>query len=75
LRARARRRAGAAHRHSRRLQKGKRENGKAQTVAVTVSVGCAARSGERRSPAEVLKAADQALYKAKAKGRNRVIAA
>ena len=44
-------------------------------VKVTISVGCAVRGGERKSASEVLKAADQALYRAKAKGRNRVVAA
>ncbi len=44
-------------------------------VSVTVSGGCAERGPQRRSAAEVLKSADQALYKAKAKGRNRVLSA
>lgn len=44
-------------------------------VSVTVSAGCAARTAERRGVGEVLKAADQALYKAKEKGRNRVVQA
>ncbi|HVF36161.1 MAG TPA: GGDEF domain-containing protein [Candidatus Saccharimonadia bacterium] len=44
-------------------------------VSVTISVGCAMRGTERHNPSEVLKAADQALYRAKAKGRNRVVAA
>ena len=44
-------------------------------VGVTVSVGCAARGNDRKGASEVLRAADQALYKAKAKGRNRVVTA
>ncbi len=45
---------------------------KAVDVEVTVSAGVAMRNATRREPSEVLKAADQALYQAKAKGRNRV---
>lgn len=41
-------------------------------VSVTVSGGLASRSPQRRLASEVLKAADQALYKAKERGRNRV---
>jgi diguanylate cyclase (GGDEF)-like protein len=37
---------------------------------VTVSIGVASSNGERLTPAEVMRAADQALYRAKAKGRN-----
>jgi diguanylate cyclase (GGDEF)-like protein len=44
-------------------------------VGVTVSIGCAARGADRRAASEVQRAADQALYKAKAKGRNRVVTA
>ncbi len=39
-------------------------------VSVTVSMGVAERGLEQRSPEEVLKAADQALYNAKSAGRN-----
>ncbi|MEP6882800.1 MAG: GGDEF domain-containing protein [Dokdonella sp.] len=42
-------------------------------VKVTVSIGLAERAEDLRSATEVLKAADKALYSAKAKGRNRVI--
>ena len=44
------------------------------SVKVTVSIGLAERTDDLRSPGEVLKAADKALYAAKAKGRNRVMA-
>ncbi len=40
--------------------------------AVTVSIGVAERAVEMRSPHELLKMADQALYDAKSHGRNRV---
>jgi diguanylate cyclase (GGDEF)-like protein len=43
-------------------------------VSVTISIGVAQRTTERRTPDEVIKAADRALYKAKEKGRNRVVA-
>lgn len=44
-------------------------------VSVTISVGLATRGEGRRGASEVLKAADQALYRAKGKGRNRVVEA
>jgi GGDEF domain-containing protein len=44
------------------------------TVRVTISAGLAERDATARAPAEVLKAADQALYRAKSKGRNCVVA-
>ena len=40
---------------------------------VTVSIGLALRDAQTRLASEVLKCADAALYKAKAKGRNRVV--
>lgn len=43
-------------------------------VQVTASIGVAPRSPARRGVDEVLKAADQCLYKAKDKGRNQVVA-
>jgi diguanylate cyclase (GGDEF)-like protein len=45
----------------------------AQTVSVTVSIGVAERTGRQADPAQVIKAADQALYRAKEAGRNRVV--
>jgi len=51
---------------------GKMRRAKQKPVAVTVSMGIAERSAQRSEPKAVLKAADQALYQAKAKGRNRV---
>lgn len=43
---------------------------KAREVKVTISIGYAERSDKAGSPAQVLKAADKALYRAKKKGRN-----
>ena len=47
----------------------------ASEVKVTISIGLAERSEDLRLTTEVLKAADKALYSAKAKGRNRVVSA
>lgn len=41
-------------------------------VAVTISIGVAERDRQLREPLQVLKAADQALYRAKRRGRNQV---
>ncbi len=57
-----------------RNQEGKRQRGsreEGETVSVTVSIGVAA-SDEGLKPAEVLQEADQALYRAKRSGRNRL---
>jgi diguanylate cyclase (GGDEF)-like protein len=43
-----------------------------KTLSVTVSVGVAEPGGARQTPSQVLKAADEALYRAKHAGRNRV---
>jgi diguanylate cyclase (GGDEF)-like protein len=41
-------------------------------VSVTISIGVAERSAKSAMPDDVLKAADEALYRAKSKGRNQV---
>ena len=41
-------------------------------VSVTVSIGVAAWGEEMRTPSDVLKAADKALYRAKQRGRNQI---
>jgi diguanylate cyclase (GGDEF)-like protein len=41
-------------------------------IAVTVSIGAAEPNGRRKTPDQVIQAADQALYQAKEAGRNRV---
>lgn len=43
-----------------------------KTLSVTVSIGLAEAGGQHATPAEVLVAADRALYRAKEAGRNRV---
>ncbi|MFA9461026.1 sensor domain-containing diguanylate cyclase [Thiohalorhabdus sp. Cl-TMA] len=57
-------------------KKGAKKRGKGQgqggRVQVTVSAGLAERTGDRMRPQEVIKAADELLYRAKKKGRNRV---
>lgn len=50
----------------------KRNAKDASVVSVTISIGVAQRSGEHKTPEQVIKAADEALYRAKHGGRNRV---
>ncbi|HEY2497552.1 MAG TPA: GGDEF domain-containing protein [Candidatus Angelobacter sp.] len=60
-----------------RRKKGKSGVGRGskKQTNVTVSIGLAATNGDKLTPAEVMRMADQALYKAKAKGRNCTITA
>jgi two-component system cell cycle response regulator len=45
-----------------------------KSIDVTLSIGIAALAGARDTAADMLKRADQALYRAKRDGRNRVVA-
>ncbi|HEX5434906.1 MAG TPA: GGDEF domain-containing protein [Candidatus Angelobacter sp.] len=55
---------GSERRGKRRVRTGKKQTN------VTVSIGVASTSADQFTPSEVLRISDQALYKAKAKGRN-----
>lgn len=57
-----------------RSAKGTSKPPKRPAVQVTASIGVAQRGAARRAVEDVLKAADQCLYKAKDKGRNQVVA-
>ena len=46
----------------------------ARSIEVTISIGIAALDAATTTPPSVLKRADQALYRAKRDGRNRVVA-
>jgi len=48
--------------------------GGSRSIEVTISVGIAARMGPQDNVAQMLKRADEALYRAKRDGRNRVAA-
>ena len=56
-------------RESKPVKKGKK---RPRTLSVTVSIGLADSTGADASPDTILKKADQALYRAKQDGRNRV---
>jgi diguanylate cyclase (GGDEF)-like protein len=43
-----------------------------ESVSVTISIGVAERSPKFATPDAVIKAAEEALYRAKSKGRNQV---
>lgn len=55
-----------------RQGRSRRRGQSGQAISVTISIGVAERDAEQRTPEEVVKAADQALYAAKSAGRNRV---
>ncbi len=46
------------------------KNGRNKSLSVTISIGYAERDATRKYPEQVIKGADQALYRAKKKGRN-----
>jgi len=52
-----------------RVRRGK-NNPRHKTLSVTISIGYAARNAGTKIPEAVIKSADQALYRAKQKGRN-----
>lgn len=52
--------------------KGNMQAGGEKQVSVTISIGVAERNGNYNTPDHVVKAADQALYRAKSNGRNQV---
>lgn len=47
-----------------------KNNTEYKKLSVTISIGFARRSGDDNTPEQVIKAADEALYRAKGKGRN-----
>lgn len=56
-------------------KKGSKKRGVApthETVQVTISIGVAAKGKDHADPMAVMKSADEALYRAKKKGRNQV---
>jgi diguanylate cyclase (GGDEF)-like protein len=51
------------------------KSSKSKLLEVTVSMGVAEKTDNHKAPADVIKSADEALYKAKKKGRNRIVVA
>ncbi|MDA2914670.1 diguanylate cyclase, partial [Acidobacteriia bacterium AH_259_A11_L15] len=56
----------------RKPKKPRRASASPNQVSVTVSMGVAEPDARHTTPQEVIQAADQALYRAKKAGRNRV---
>lgn len=59
----------------RKAEKGRRKRGRTapgKRVSVTISIGVAERNERLETPRQVMEAADQALYRAKEKGRNQI---
>ncbi|MHC4269947.1 MAG: GGDEF domain-containing protein [Planctomycetota bacterium] len=57
-------------------KRGKKERGKqnvGRKVSVSISIGVAERCNGQRTPDDVIRAADKALYKAKKMGRNKIV--
>lgn len=63
------------HGRPRKKPQNRKRRGKAKDINISISVGLAEKTDKHRSPQDVIKAADNALYKAKEGGRNRVIVA
>ncbi len=60
----------------RKSKRGKKERGKkgvGRKVSVSISIGVAERCNRHRTPDDVIKTADKALYKAKKTGRNKTV--
>jgi len=62
----------AADRPRRKPERPNAEKSTTRSVKVTISIGLAGPGRHREKPADVLRAADRALYRAKKAGRNRV---
>ena len=62
----------AGDRRRKKPQNPKRQGGPRKKVKITISIGVAERNERYGSPAQVIQAADKALYRAKKKGRNRL---
>ena len=59
--------------NAKQAQKRGKTGSKQQPLSVTISIGLAQRDNSKKTPTQVIKGADQALYRAKKKGRNCVM--